>query len=501
MILSCGALSCVTIGEGSRTVIKHRTDDPLLQGRYPHLVASTRAADAERVARFDEGEVEEGNARNGVVQLADFHAYMERKYGDSHFVPLALRATVRDRTTVPAFLPVDLKKHLAAVLLASSELNLEERRQRFSVLVNQPDLYDSTARHGTVDGVPVYWYYPRLSVDFSAGVLAALPQDRLSFLLLIIRLRQPKGCDIPIRFLDFAPKEADFVDFTRGNFTQALQLAVSADGSLVNTSQVTESAESQTTTGQTGFRLSPSLVFSESYANSLRDAIERRSTGLHDESTFYATFRSLREVRIGGTYSFDLMLEVPAKEGVCSDELEKKGLRVWEPVADQVRADILMLGVVRHVYDLGRTGVRVRVPEPENDNVYEQVVVEVVEDVVLWEFSGEPWVGSTTISEAECRVDVFTNREDALFLLENDHAEVQGSGSGTRASVKYPPSGEGGCSTTIRFLPIVDVRGSSGAAALQADDVVLEMEGKDSGSAVGVYRWIEQEGVDREPDE
>jgi len=44
------------------------------------------------------------------------------------------------------------------------------------------------------------------------------------------------------------------------------------------------------------------------------DAIERRSAGLLDEGrTFFASFRSLRDVKIAGTYNFDLMLEVPSR--------------------------------------------------------------------------------------------------------------------------------------------------------------------------------------------
>ena len=350
VLIATLGLSCVTIGHGTRTVIKHKTSDAFLQEMYPHLITNATASDADRVAHFKDGQP---NSNATPAALRDFHAFMQRKYSAPNFVPLALTATVRDRTTIPTFLPVDFRKHLAAVLLANTSLELTERRRRFTILVNQPDLYNNTTQHIiTSDGIPAYRYFPRVSVDFGSHLLSASPLDRLSFLLMVIRLRGD-GSDNDtslartdanehIRFLDFSPKEADFVDFTRGQFTQALQAAVSASASAVDTVGVTttEPATSQQNTQQDTIGFAPNLTISESYATALRDAIERRSTGLLDSQTFYAAFRSLREVRIGGTYNFDFMLEVPSTVGFHNDTMQS-----WEPIADTVRADIYMIGV------------------------------------------------------------------------------------------------------------------------------------------------------------
>ena len=412
-------------------------------------------------------------------------------------MPLVLKAAVRDRTTVPSFMPVDFGKHLAALLLANNDLELAERQRRFTILVNQPDLYNSTTQHVRVRGIPAYRFFPRVSLDFSSSIASASPLDRVSFLLIIVRLRTTCEACAPreaaddggegVRFLDFSPKESDFVDFTRGQFTQALQAAVAANATVVDTVGATtnDEAGSGTANRQNTVGLAPSVTLSESYVSALTDAIERRSAGLLDDQTFYAAFRSLREIRIGGTYNFDLMLLVPSREGAGSSSARS----VWEPVTKEVRADIYMMGVVRHVYSRGMTGIRVRVPESENDDVYEQVVVESVRDAVLWRHNEEPWIGTTAVQQATCRVDVFTNRADALFLAEDGNGSVVAAGGGTRTSLEVPVQVDAEeCTAVVRFLPIVEALPSGVAVTLEAPSVDLTIDAEGARSAVGIYQ-------------
>ena len=67
---------------------------------------------------------------------------------------------------------------------------------------------------------------------------------------------------------------------------------------------------------------------------------------------FYAEFRWIREVRIAGTYSFSLMLEVPARIYQAKDSAVYES----QPVVEQLLADVALVGVVRHVHDRGKTG-------------------------------------------------------------------------------------------------------------------------------------------------
>ena len=427
--------------------------------------------------------------------MREFRAFMARKYGDPYYIPLVLQATVQDRTTVPTFSPVDYRKHLASVLLADTALSLPERRRRFTILVNQPDLHDSTTIHQYEEGIPAYRYFPRVSVDFSSSLRAASPLDRISFLLMVVQI-QPSAAgnssqlqntaQEQIRFLNFSPKEADFVDFTRGQFTQAFQASASAAFGATTT----ESGGSDGATTQNSIGWTPSMTFSESYVSNLADAIERRSTGLLDGQTFYAAFRSLREVRIGGTYNFDLMLEVLSKKG---EKIESGGVvsHPWEPIANEVRADVYMIGVVRHVYDRGHLrsfwGLS-KVPESENDDVYEQVVVKKISDVVLWRSKELDWVASED-SAFRCVVEVFTNRPGATFVATDEGGDIVAVGGGTQGVLRVPETVEG-CSTTVRFIPVVQVLSSGSTLELTVpdDEVQVRFAPEERGKVLGIYQ-------------
>ncbi len=496
LIASTGP-ACATLGTGTRTVIRHTSADAFLHQTYPHLVlADTSATSVGAVAYFNDRGNAAMNADMADTRMREFRAFMERKYGDPDYVPLALQATVRDRTVVPPFSPVEHRKQLASMLLADTDVSLAERRRRFTILVHQPDLYDSTTTHHYVAGVPVYRYFPRISVDFSSRLRAASPSDRISFLLIVVRLNpgvstEPSrghrntGQD-EIRFLDFSPKEADFVDFTRGQFTQTFRASANAllDVAPAGTKSPNDS------NAQHSVGVTPSASFSESYVSNLADAIERRSTGLLNSHTFYAAFRSLREVRIGGTYNFDLMLEVPSDKGA---QTQSGGVvsHPWQPITNEIRADVYMIGVVRHVYDRGYIhslwGLS-RIPEPENDDVYEQVVVKKVSDVLLWKSKDLDWVASTG-SASRCVIEVVTNRTDATFVATNPRDGVVSVGRGVQAVLRVPET-SAGCAATVRFVPIVQVHSDGTAVEFEVpdDEIYLEFAPEATKKVLGVYR-------------
>lgn len=188
----------------------------------------------------------------------------------------------------------------------------------------------------------------------------------------------------------------------------------------------------------------------------MKDAFERRTAGIFENGTeFRAEFRSIKNYRIGGTYTFDLMLEVPS---VVSDK-QKRHVYESEPVVETVIADVYMVGVVRHVYVRGMTGLRTRVPEPENDKVYNQVVTNTLSDVTLWKWNRLPWIDRASIVSDEHVVKVYTNRDDARFVVRNMQTkEVLASGNGTYASLSIPAPDEQDIQAQVEYLSLVAIQ-------------------------------------------
>ena len=150
-----------------------------------------------------------------------------------------------------------------------------------------------------------------------------------------------------------------------------------------------------------------------------------------------------------------------------------------------------MVGVVRHVHDRGHRrsfwGLS-KVPESENDDVYEQVVVKKVPNVLLWRSKELDWIASQDRAY-RCVVEVFTNHPDATFVATDGQGDVVAIGRGAQSLLRVPETG-GRCSTTISFAPIV----VSGGATLEltvpapGDEVHVEFTPEETGRVLGVYR-------------
>ena len=164
---------------------------------------------------------------------------------------------------------------------------------------------------------------------------------------------------------------------------------------------------------------------------------------------FFADFRSIKQRRIGGTYTFDIMLEVKS--------FMEDGLSY--PCVD-VSADAYLVGIVRHVYDRGFTGVMTKVPEPENDHTLNRVFVEEVKNINLWNFAIEPF-GYPIKSPDVFSVAVVTNDDAALFVIRNAATnEVLESGSGKLAKIVIPsPSDD--LDAYVEFLAITRYEGEN----------------------------------------
>jgi hypothetical protein len=276
-----------------------------------------------------------------------------------------------------------------------------------------------------------------------------------------------------VRVVDFQPKAADIVDFTRGQATQKYELASKLSAGPAPAAAVPVSGDL-------------SYTQTEQFARDLKDAIERRSAGVHDGGKgFYAEFRSIREVRIAGTYSFSLMLEVPARIYHAKDSAVYESL----PVVEQLLANVALVGVVRHVHDRGKTGWFVRVPEPENDDVYEQVVLVAEENRPIWRFDGESWTRPIVLEQAAFELTVVTNVEDASFIVRSGDT-ILGFGSSSKNQIKLS-MGSTAVAATVDFLDIVRISTQGSPTVLSAPSAKLTIPKKGDpakGTAYGVYR-------------
>ena len=184
--------------------------------------------------------------------------------------------------------------------------------------------------------------------------------------------------------------------------------------------------------------------------------------------------RRIREVRIAGTYNFDLMLEVPSALVAAGPYAQSV------PVEPEIKADVFLIGVVRHVYRRGQKGFIIKVPETENDQVYEQVLLKVAPDTTLWTFRGEPYIDRIALQEAVCKVKVVANRDDASFILEDGKGRARASGNGKDASLDLAELEPAKCRGRVVFLPVLASSEKTGAQVFEATSVTIDASDKDA---------------------
>lgn len=540
---------CTTVGTGHRTVVRaacsdlsqvseqQRLCDELAQ-RYPHLIASSQVTNGEgRVLRIDpEGSpLAPSTKYTGTAKqpsYAQFEGFLENKYGSKSFRPVELSFSARDRGVTPPFLTIDPRPAWLAgltTLFLSTDKDLStDRRIELGDLLeaqlrNVADLEATTAPHhtaicgdGCFDGcraqceavlrtsllplaaVPcsaqclaagrVYYYYPRASVDFSSSFLSTTAADRLSYMAVLVRLREQTaaaGSHDKVRFIDFRPKDADIIEFSRGDLTQGLTLTAGANVGATGGESITvaEAPRTRVDTAGTSSGATAGITLSETLASKLADSIEKKTTGiLEDGRTFFADFRSLRQIRVAGAYNFDLMLEVPSNPS--RPFMGQKRIESI-PVQESIEADVYLLGVVRHVHDRGRIGLAKRVPESENDHVFEQVVLRVLPKQILWVASGDRYFDEIVTEDPVCKLQVLTNREEAGFVVKNGNGQILANGTGRKADLSFPQTQETCGTVTVAFFPVV-LTTEGETIVLEAGDRSVQLE--TSQIVEGTYR-------------
>jgi hypothetical protein len=227
---------CTTVGKGTRIVVKAPYHDGLAK-YYPNLIASSPPTDLrDRMVAIPS---------KTDVNPDVFRTFMRKRYGTDEFEAAELSATIRDRSTMPPFLPIDSSKVLlekiATIYTGDEKLSEEEKHRKKlllkSSLLNVPDLTPTTTLHHRECGRDVYFYYPRVQIDFSSRLLTNSQLDRFDFLGMVVKIKNDETHgEYSVRFVDFSPKDADFVEFTRGQFTQQSQLQAKGTGSLAPSS-------------------------------------------------------------------------------------------------------------------------------------------------------------------------------------------------------------------------------------------------------------------------
>ena len=166
------------------------------------------------------------------------------------------------------------------------------------------------------------------------------------------------------------------------------------------------------------------------------------------------------------------MLEVPARIYQAKDSAWHES----QPVVEQLLADVALVGIVRHVHDRGKTGWFVRAPEPENDDVYQQVVLVAEENRPIWKFDGESCV-RPIVPEPPPAFDltVVTNVEDASFVVQSG-GKIVGFGSSSKNRIKLP-MGPTAVAATANFLDVVRIPTQGDPTVLGAPSAVLMIPG------------------------
>ena len=400
------AAGCTIVGTGTRTVIKAEGASNYAAKLLPGYVVPSVPKGGQPPSRVSvfKNNVETthggwffGGGDLGVLDA--FDKYLKAKYGTSKPQTALLSAEVRDLGKIPAFSPTLQAMAAAEVLkiLMEPSASMEEKTAKKNLLLssflNVPQSFEIMTFNRNEADCKLYYYYPHFEVDLSANVLSPSINDRFSEIIFLINVDDDsfkKG----VRLVNFLPKDTDIAEFSRGILKESMEAQVKGTYGLTKSSKSTNVSGNSTTESSVSPSLGGelSLTYTEGLERDLKEAIEKKTTGIvQNGQTFIADLRALRNVRIGGSYRFDLLLEVPALPDKIFVNKTTERCKS-NPVREKVTANIVIVGVVRHVVEIGHTGIFQHMPEAENDDVFEEVVLHEIpaSKQTLWEFKNIP---------------------------------------------------------------------------------------------------------------
>jgi len=479
LILILGAASvvlvaCTALGTGRSTLVLAAPETTIYKGQeFEHLIQH----DGMKLIGLQGKEP-------GTEQ--DWQKFQKERLGGTGkgaFIDI----NVRDQTNTP---PLDLfNVETVAVsdvarILTDHTLTSRQKEDLLNQLRDNfrgmPETYSRFVMHGVDKGNFIYYYFPQITVDLTGALNTAETLDRFDFIAAAIRIpdaEKEKG----VKFINFYPKTADLFDFTLGQLKQTASATAGANASSKATTNA--SITNKPTGGPETARLAGSefsyggsfnLTLTDELTRDMKSSLEARSAGIMENGQlFLIELRSNEQKRIAGTYSFNVMLQVPST--VTNREDGKTGIKSQSstPKVNKIEAEVRVVGIVRHVVKPGKTGILKKVPEPLNDDTYREVVLR-DKPVTLWEFFG-PETGQVITDN---NLTVYSNVDGASFtVVDEKDNRVLGYGTGRTAHLAINTKN----TVKVVFVPVI-----VGTVALKAPDVTGITLGKDT-IAIGSY--------------
>jgi hypothetical protein len=393
---------------------------------------------------------------------------------------------VRDQTNTPALDLFNIETVSAADVTKILTDNRLTPPQKEALLIQlrdnfrgMPETYSRLVSHGAdQDGNLVYYYFPQVTIDLTGTLNTAETLDRFDFIAAAIRIPG----DVDATFINFSPKAADLFDFTLGQLKQTASAIAKASASNKATTSTT-TANKPATGPETGASMGgelnhggeASFTLTDELTRDMKSSLEARSAGIMQKGKlFLIELRSNEQKRIAGTYTYNVMLEVPS----TVVRAQNGATTTWTstPKATAIQAQVRVVGIVRHVVKPGKTGTFKRVPEPLNDETYRQVVLR-DEPVTLWNFTNIP----TGQIATETNLTVYSNVEGASFLVVDETTgAVLDHGAGQEVHLALATQNK----VKVVFTPAIV--GGDKPVALKAPDVTGITPGKKA-IAVGSY--------------
>jgi hypothetical protein len=480
LLILVGALSaCKVLGTGRSTLVLADPPPTCIYGgnEFKHLIATpgkTRLIGLQGKKSHED---------------AEWETFKNSQLGGTNADAANIDINVRDQTNTP---PLDLF-NIETVTAADVAKVLTDHtltKQQKDALLTQlrdnfrgmPETYSRLVSHGAENGKQLYYYFPQVTIDLTGTLNTAEVLDRFDFVAAAIRI--PDN-NTDVTFINFSPKVADLFDFTLGQLKQT----ASAKASVNTSNKVTTSATTGNNStsapgtgtsvgGELGYGGSVDFTLTDELTRDIKSSLEARSAGIMKKGKlFMVELRSNEQKHIAGTYSFNVMLQVPSTAEV---KHSKDGKTTWTmsiPKMKSIEAEVRVVGIVRHVVKPGTTGIFERVPEPLNDETYRQVVLH-DQKVTLWKFTDVP------ISDAsiDWNLTVYSNIDGASFIVvDQSNGKKLGHGTGREAHFKVDAKNK----VKVVFMPAI-VGGDKPVLLKVPRDITGITPGKDA-YAIGNY--------------
>jgi len=462
LLILGGVLSaCTVLGTGRSTLVLADPPPGCKYGglEFKHLIAAPGKA---RLIGL-QGEKPHTNDQ--------WETFKSRRLGGTDVNVASIDINVRNQSNTPPLELFNIETASAAdvtKILTDSSIDFEQKSERLGQLRNNyrrlPETYTSLVSHGIDEkGKDLYYYFPRVTIDLTSTLNTAETLDRFDYIAVAIRIREATNAI----FINFSPKAADLFEFTLGQIKQSAAAKASASMSNKVTTNATTgnnstgaAGTSTSVGGELGYGGSVDFTLTEELTRDIKSSLESRSAGImKNGKLFLVELRGNEQKRIAGTFSFNVMLQIPsnAVKGYLNN-----GKVAWTestPKVQRIDAEVRIVGIVRHVVKPGKTGFFEQMPEPLNDETFRQVVLH-DQEVPLWEFTDIP------DGHVIRNLTVHSNIDGASFIVV-DETDGRTLFHGTGREVHLPVDAKN--KVKIVFSPVIV--GGDKPVVLKAPDI------------------------------